>query len=86
MKVRATQHIDVEVCDIEARRVAVAKIRTLFDFPEGHYVDWETGALMHVETVQYGAHDSSETTTIREATQEDQAAWVVIQKLKCIGG
>lgn len=80
MKIHAKTWVEVELDPYEQKRVAIKTILDVFGLTQDHWVH-QNGTLMITKTYAT-SHSWTEEEEVREATTEEIAAQVVLNKLK----
>jgi len=80
VKVQGTIYTEVHLSMEEVRKVVLRQVRNVMGWKEGYHI--RDGKLIHFYEQQYGAHSRIESKEIREATPEDVATELVLQKLE----
>lgn len=82
MQVTATESkkIKVELDDFTVREIVLSQFRTVFNLPIDSYI--KDGKLMESIESWGGSHSWWDENTIRDATEEDKAAVLILKKLQ----
>lgn len=83
MKVNATHKkaIEVELDDFTIREIVITQFCNIFDLPKNVYIDGG-GKIRSSIRVDDGIATWNASTVIRDATEEDKAAILILQKLQ----
>jgi len=75
-----SERVNIEIADREITDIIINKIHKAFNIPTQTWINNE-GILMKW-TEYHTSHSWTEDTVVREATEEDKAAFLVMSKLK----